>query len=60
MSLSKLNVRVRAVLYDEHGNERELFDSSFTSELFELKEEAKRISPELREKILKYLEQIKI
>ena len=53
-------MRVRAVLYDEYGNEKELFDSSFTSELFELKEEAKRISPELREKILKYLEEIKI
>ena len=51
MSLSRLNVRVRAVLYDEYGNEKELF---------ELKEEAKRISPELREKILKYLERIKI
>jgi len=60
MSLSRLNVRVRAVLYDEYGNENELFDSSFTSELFELREEAKRISPELKEKILKYLEQIKI
>jgi len=60
MSTSKLNVRVRAILCDEHGNERELFDSSFMSELFELKEEAKRISPELREKILKYLERIKI
>jgi len=60
MSTSKLNVRVRAILCDEYGNEKELFDSSFTSELFELKEEAKRISPELREKILKYLEEIKI
>ena len=60
MSLSRLNVRVRAVLYDEYGNEEELFDSSFTSDLFELREEAKRISPELKEKILKYLEQIKI
>ena len=60
MSTSKLNVRVRAILCDEQGNEKELFDSSFTSGLFELREEAKRISPELKEKILKYLEQIKI
>lgn len=60
MSLSRLNVRVHAVLYDEYGNEKELFDTSFTSDLFELREEVKRISPELKEKILKYLEQIKI
>ena len=60
MSLSRLNVRVRAVLYDEYGNEKELFDTSFTSDLLELREGVKRISPELKEKILKYLEQMKI
>jgi len=55
---SRLSVRIRATLYDEYGNEKELFDTTFSPETLELQREAEQLSPELKEKILKYLEEI--
>lgn len=57
---SRLSVRIRAVLYDEYGNEKELFDTSFSPEILELRREAEKLSPELKERILKYLEENKL
>jgi len=55
---SRLSVRVRAILYDEYGNGRELFDATFSPEMLELRREAEKLSPELKERILRYLEEI--
>ena len=60
MTINKLNVRIRAILYNEKGEAIELFDSVTNLDADALKKECARISPELKTKILKYLEQIKI
>ena len=60
MTINKLNIRIRAVLYNESGKAVELFDSATDLNLETLKKECAQISPQLKAKILKYLEQIKI
>jgi len=60
MTINKLNIRIRAVLYNEKGERIELFDSAIDCSQESLKKECAQISPQLKAKILKYLEQIKI
>jgi len=60
MTVSRLNIRVRAILHKENGEEVELFDTAVDVDPEELKREARQISPTLRKKILKYLDNISL
>jgi len=60
MTMNKLNIRIRAVLYNKRGETIELFDSAADLNWETLKKECAQISPQLRAKILKYLEEMKI
>ena len=54
---NRLRVRVKAILYDEHG-ERELFDDTINDIPHLLMQEAAIVSPILKRKILKYLDSL--